>query len=508
MLPFVNAGADPQIEYLSDGITESIINSLSQLSGMRVVPRSLVFRYKGLQADPATVGLALNARTILTGRVTQQGDILNIQAELVDTATESQLWGEQFRQKISDLMAVQEEIAWQISEALRLKLTGEQKKRLRKRPTVNPDAYQEYLRGRYHWNNWTPDSFRRALEHFERAIALRPELRARLRGPRRQLRCDGLLRFRAAGLRLPARQRGGDEGDLARSRRRGCRMRRSPSAICSGSTTGRAPSANSRRRLRLNPKHAVARSLYAIFLLTLGRFDDAIREARSAQQLDPLSVLINMSVCWASTFAGRHEDCIRETRRTRELAPGVQEVGNVLMALYEEVGRFEEAAQIATEQPCYGVRVDGKALLDAYRQGGEPAYWRMRLAVLDDALSMAPPTIHYGYAVIYTRLGEREKAIDHLDQLVDAKTGNAVFVGGGSVAAHALVGAALPGHPQAAGRAHGFSTAYSVDMIGTGTPARSARRTTAPCSASTSIRFPCDRSISSDDRIVPGIPAT
>jgi serine/threonine protein kinase len=126
VLPFLNAGVDPKFEYLTDGITESIINSLSQLNGLRIVPRSLVFRYKGLQADPATVGLALNARTILTGRIVQQGDVLNIQAELVDVSTESQLWGEQFRQRVSDLVTVQEEIAWQISEALRLKLTGAQ----------------------------------------------------------------------------------------------------------------------------------------------------------------------------------------------------------------------------------------------------------------------------------------------------------------------------------------------------------------------------------------------
>ncbi|MEP6918996.1 MAG: protein kinase, partial [Acidobacteriota bacterium] len=174
VLPFINASADPQIEHLSDGVTESIINSLSQLQGLRVVPRSLVFRYKGLQMDPATVGLALNARTILTGRVSQRDGVLTIQAELVDTATESQLWGEQFRQRTSELLAIQEEIAWQISEALRLKLTGEQKKKLRKPQTVNPDAYQEYLRGRYHWHNFSPESLRRAREHFERAIALDP----------------------------------------------------------------------------------------------------------------------------------------------------------------------------------------------------------------------------------------------------------------------------------------------------------------------------------------------
>ncbi len=134
----MNAGADPTIEFLTDGITESIINSVSQLGGLRVVPRSLVFRYKGVQADPSTIGVALNARTILTGRVSQQGDYLTIQAELVDTATESQLWGEQFRTRLSELPNVQQDISWQISEALRLKLTGEQKKNCGSAPASTP----------------------------------------------------------------------------------------------------------------------------------------------------------------------------------------------------------------------------------------------------------------------------------------------------------------------------------------------------------------------------------
>ena len=176
------------------------------------------------------------------------------------------------------------------------------------------------------------------------------------------------------------------------------------------------------------------------------------------------------------------------------------------MAVYEELGRFEDAAQIATEQPFYGRPVDGKALLRASETGG-------RTGVLARAARGAGRRGRAWRRRRFTTvrgdlhpLGEREKAIDHLDQLVTAKTGNAVFARP-AVAAHAPVGAALPGHHPAAGCAHGFSTAYSADMIGTGTPARSARRTTAPCSASTSIRLPCDKSISSDERIVPGIAA-
>ena len=222
VLPFLNPGGNQQIEYLTDGITESIINALSQVSGLRVVPRSLTFRYKGLEVDPATVGLAMNARTILTGRVIQQGDQLNIQAELVDTASQSQLWGEQFRPRVSDLLTVQEEIAWQISEALRLKLTGHQRKRMKKRPTVKPEAYDEFLRGRYHWNSWSADGFRRSLDHFERAIGHDPLYAAAWAGLGDAYWRHGLLRDGAAGRSLSESQGGGAQGDRA-----GCGARRS-----------------------------------------------------------------------------------------------------------------------------------------------------------------------------------------------------------------------------------------------------------------------------------------
>ena len=230
VLPFLSPGGNQQIEYLTDGITESIINSLSQVANLRVVPRSLTFRYKGVEVDPATVGLALNVRTILTGRVIQQGDLLNIQAELVDTGNQSQLWGEQFRKKVSDLMAVQEEIAWQISEALRLKLTGQQRKRLKKRATVKPDAYDEYLRGRYHWNSWSADGFRRSLDHFERAIAIDPLYARGVGGAGRFVLRDGVLRHGAA--RRPISEGAGCGAQSDRARRRARRPARHPGSLC------------------------------------------------------------------------------------------------------------------------------------------------------------------------------------------------------------------------------------------------------------------------------------
>jgi serine/threonine protein kinase len=428
VLPFVNAGADPALEHVADGITESIINSLSQLSGIRVVPRSLAFRYKGLQADPATVGLALNARTILTGRVTQYGDVLNIQAELVDTRTESQLWGEQFRQSTRDLLTVQEEIAWQISEALRLKLTGEQKKKLHKRPTINPDAYQEYLRGRYHWNNFSPDSLRRAREHFERAVALDPTYALAYAGLG-----DAFGAMAYYGHIAPAE---GFPRAAAAARRA---LELDPDVADAHITLGierlfwgwdwTAAERELQTAIRLNPKLALAHSVYGLILAVGGRRDEALKEVMYGRELDPLSLFINVGVAWIHHFGERPADAMREALKAREIFPGFEEAGNVLGASYEALGRYEDAAAIIAQQPCWGLPIDGGALLDAFRAGGARAYWRKRLELMEALSPTAPPIIYFARAIVHRYLDQIEEALDDVERMVDAHLGACVFLG-------------------------------------------------------------------------------
>jgi TolB-like protein len=174
VLPLDNSCADPNAEYLSDGITESIINNLSQLRGLRVMARSTVFRYKGQNVDPQEVGRALGARHVLTGRVLQLGDRLIVRAELVDTSDGAQIWGEQYDGHVSDALAVQEEIAKRISEKLQLRLTSEERGRLAGRHTESTEAYHAYLRGRYFWNKRTEGGLRKGIEHFRQAIESDP----------------------------------------------------------------------------------------------------------------------------------------------------------------------------------------------------------------------------------------------------------------------------------------------------------------------------------------------
>ena len=170
VLPLLNASADTGMEYLSDGITESIINALSQLPKVRVVARSTVFRYKGREVDAKEVGRELNVRAVLTGRVRHLGDVLMIGTELIDVETDAHLWGEHYNRRMSDIFEVQEEIAREISDKLRVRLTGKERKRLAKRHTENAEAYKLYLKGRFHWNKRTRENLKKGIEYFQQAI--------------------------------------------------------------------------------------------------------------------------------------------------------------------------------------------------------------------------------------------------------------------------------------------------------------------------------------------------
>jgi TolB-like protein len=170
ILPFTNVGADPEAEYLSDGLSESLISSLSSLPKLRVTARTTAFTFKGRSVDPREVGRMLGVDALLTGQVTQRGDALSIQVDLIRVSDGSQLWGEHYQRKLSDILSMQDEIAREISAKMKLKLTGEEEQRLSEQYTKNVEAYQLYLKGRYFWNKVTEDSVTKSIECFNQAI--------------------------------------------------------------------------------------------------------------------------------------------------------------------------------------------------------------------------------------------------------------------------------------------------------------------------------------------------
>jgi serine/threonine protein kinase/tetratricopeptide (TPR) repeat protein len=389
VLPFVNLSGDPEMEYLSDGITDTLINSLSQLRKLRVVPRSLTFRYKGQEVEPQRVGGELNARAVLTGRVMQRGDTLLIGTELMDVAKLSQLWGAQYNRKMADIFALQEEIAREISEKLRLQLTGEEKKRLTKRATGNKEAYQLYLKGRY-WlekrtPEATPEALSRAIEYFQQAIA---------KDPTYALAYSGLAdcyTWLPAFAFLPPKEA------YPKAKEAALKALELDDTLAEAHTSLALLKANHdwdwsgaerefQRAIALNPDHAMAHLWYGWTLANTGRFEEAIAEAKRALALDSLSLNINWLLGVAFHFARQYDQAIEQYRKTVELEPNYFAPHTFLGVVYV--------------QKCM------------HKEG---------IAELEKAVAISPGNISlsylgYGYAAASRRV-EAQKVLDQLNEL-------------------------------------------------------------------------------------------
>src|SRR5205823_1000231 len=306
VLPFANASTDPNAEYLSEGITDSLINNLSQLSTLRVVPHSTVFHYKGSGADPLTIGRDLKVRTVLTGRVMLRGENLTSQTELVDVNKESQLWGEQYNRKMSDLLIIQKEIASEISERLRLRLTGNDQKRLSKGDTDNTEAYQLYLKGRYYWNKRTEEAVAKALDYYKQASD---------KDPAYALAYDGLADCLIAQAWYSFRPSKDVYPQAKTAARKALELDESLSeahaslAFVLTNYDWDWPSAEKecKRAIELNPRYAIAHHWHSDLLAAMGKLDESFNEEKRAQELDPLSLIINTWLGWRLSFVKRYD---------------------------------------------------------------------------------------------------------------------------------------------------------------------------------------------------------
>ena len=346
VLPLENASQDPEMDYLSDGITEAMINTLSQLPRLRVMARSTVFRYKGRTAEPQAIGRDLSVRAVLTGRVLHRGDMLVIGAELVDVEDGSQIWGGQFNRRFSDIFALQEEMSTEMTDKLRLSLTGDQKKRLAKPATREADAYQAYLRGRYLLNKRTADSFASAIEQFQAAIAADSSYAAAYAGLGETYALSAAL-----GFNLTPRPE-----EIRRARAAAGRALELDEALVEGHALvaflkfrfdwdWAGAELEFKRALELNPGHAPSHHSYAMFLGARGRFDEALQEMRRAQQLDPLSIVVASGIGRILHFAGRFDEAIAQYRHVMQMDPTFNRVWFDLGLTLIATGAYDEAVQ-------------------------------------------------------------------------------------------------------------------------------------------------------------------
>jgi eukaryotic-like serine/threonine-protein kinase len=416
VLPFENTAGDPEHEYLSDGITGSLINILATIPKLRVMAQSTVFRYKGRNIDPQAIGRELNVRAVLTGRVMQSGGSLRIGAELVDVATGTQLWGAQYDRKPGDIFVVQDEISNEISEKLRLQLTRKERKRLTRHHTEDAEAYQLYLKGRHHWNKWTEEGFYKAIEYFQQAVGKDPRYALAHTGvadsyvllgwnsylPPKEAFPKGKAAAMAA-LKL--------DPELAEAH--------PPLAAVLWLHDWQWEEAQTefKRTLELCPTYATANHWYAEFVMTMGRHEEAMARMKKTQDIDPLWLIINVAVGWAFYFARRYDDAIEQLRRTIELDANYPITYWILGLLLRKTGQYE----LAIAEGEKAIKLSGgsplmrAALAQTFGVAGRTTEARR---ILDDLTKLAKQkyVAPYFFAGIHIGLGENERAIDYLEQ--------------------------------------------------------------------------------------------
>jgi len=320
VLPFINASADPEAEYLSDGITESIIHNLSQLSGLRVMARSTVFRYKGRESNPQEVGQELGVGAVLLGRVLQFGERLIIRTELVDVVSGYQLWGEQYNRDLIDIFAVQEEIAREISETLRLKLRVEELRLLAKRSTESTAAYHAYLKGRYYWNKRTGDALRKAIQYFQEAIDTDPVYALAYAGLADCYTTLGWWRVLPPAESFPKATAAAVKAleidqTLAEAHTSLAHVRLN----YDWDTTEAERAFN--RAIESNPNYATAHHWRAEYFAATGRLDKAVDEDKRALELEPLSLIINSGLGCFLYWARRYDEAIAQIKKALGMDP-------------------------------------------------------------------------------------------------------------------------------------------------------------------------------------------
>ncbi len=425
VLPFANGGGDPDTEYLSDGITESVINSLSHLSQLRVVPRSTVFRYKGKDSTPEKIGQELNVRAIVTGRVTRRGDTFVVSAELMNVARESQVWGEQYSKKLADIQGIQEDISKAIAANLRIELNGKEEREIAKRDTENPEAYRLYLQGRYYWNQRTNEGVTKGLEYFQQAIE---------KDPGYALAYAGVADSYAVGngeyLGLTPQE--------ARPKAKAAALKalELDVSLAEAHTTladtylyydWDFPKAQQEFLLAIaaNPNYPTAHQWYAEYLYAVGRFDDAIAEAKRAQELDPLSVAINGSVAETYYYARKYDQAIEAYKATQKMDPNFISGHTGLALTYEQKKMYPQAvAEWQAVVQLSGNPAAASLLGETYKNSGYQGFLQ---ASLDGSLKAPVQAVpSWRIASLYAQMGKKNEALTWLEKAYAERGGGMV----------------------------------------------------------------------------------
>ena len=430
VMPISNAGAEPEMEYLADGITESIINNLSQLSNLKVMSRSSVFRYKGKEIDPQAVAGELKVQAVVVGQIIAHGDSISIALEMVDATDNHQLWGQRYDRKISDLLHVQGDISQDISSKLRLKLSSEEQKLITRQYTENNEAYQLYLRGRFWVGRRTEDGYERAIGYFNQAIERDPNYALAYSGLSDSyagLSDGGFLASKEGGSRAKdaAKKALAIDDHLAEAHTSLAAL------MCFYDWDFARAEPEYKRALALNPNSSMGHYLYGSYLSIVGRQAEAVAEKKRAQELEPSSIVINFGIGWALYRARQYDQAIEALRQTLDMDRSFGNTYRYLGLAYLKKGAYDEAINALQE----AVKLDPSHtgfianLGYAYAMSGRNGETQKLLEVLGE-LSTRRYVAPYDLALIYAGLGDKDQAFTQLEKALGERSNFLAYLKG------------------------------------------------------------------------------
>jgi DNA-binding SARP family transcriptional activator len=430
VLPFHNDTDDANIAYLSSGIAESLIKNLSQLPRLRVLAYSTVARYKDRDLDPRNLGRELRVRAVATGRLVRLDDGLTIVAELVDTSDGSRLWGEQYQPRQTDVLAIQEEISREISQKLKLQITVEERKRLAKRYTADPEAYTLYLKGRFCWNKRTGESLRKAIGYFQAAIEKDPAYALAYSGLADCYNLFSLYSVMAPKTAMPmakaaARKAIEIDESLAEAHTS------LAYAYLYYDWNWAAAEREFQCAIELNPNYATAHHWYHEYLIARGRFDEQMAEILHAEELDPVSLIINTDVGWGLYYARRYDQAVEQLRRTLELDPNFA-VAHLMLGLThaqkkcldEALASILKSIELSGNDP-FTLAIGALGYVCAISGRKSEA-----LSAIDRVkhLSKARYASDYCQALVFAGLRDRSGAIERLENAFEARYDRLIYL--------------------------------------------------------------------------------
>ena len=416
VLPFENNGGDADTDYLSDGLTDSLMYRLSQLPNLAVSPRSTVFKYKGKDADPIKIGSDLGVSAVLSGRIVERGDDLTVSVELVDIRRNKLLWGEQYNRKMSDLLATQREIAQEITEKLRLTVAGNDPG-LSKHYTENNEAYQLYLRGRFYWEKRSGSGLAKAIEYLDQSIKKDPTFALAYAGladcyvvPANQIAPnEAMPKAKAAAQRALELDESLAEAHTALAR-----------VFVAYEWNWSEAEKEFKRAIELNPRYPTAHQWYGGYLDAMGRHDESISERKLALQLDPLSLILNFELAQAFYYARDYDGAITQYKKTLEMEPNFPPAYQFLPVAYEQKGDVDQAIAMFLSSPKTNP-VGGESsfsragLAHAYALKGQKqaAINILKELESDSSQTYIPAT---SIALVYAGLGDNDHTFEWLEK--------------------------------------------------------------------------------------------